>query len=412
MKGSQVSLGKHVLVELFGCPAHLLNDVSYVQSALETAAEVSGATLINSTFHHFAPIGVSGVVVIQESHLAIHTWPEYGFAAIDLFTCGDTVNPWKAFEALKAAYQAKEGTTREVSRGGPATLLAYQEVAAQPPSIPEPAREAWFTERREHLALSLKHRGAKLFEVQSDLQKIEVIDTTGYGAALVLNGEVVMTQADSPAYHEMLVHVPLHEAGATPKDVLVLGGGDGGAAREILRYPTASSVVVIEHDPQIVEAGKVAFPELTAALAHESVTVLYEDANLFLNNAPAQSFDAVIVDLSLSATEDHSSFWKGIQRVLTPKGTVVAQSDSPQVRPQVLMGIMQALQTHWPKWQVRPYLTYLPSYPTGMWSFIMATPNSLAPGNSTSIDHLHYYNEEVHAAAFALPTFVRQLLPL
>ena len=87
------ALGRHILVEFYNCSPELMNDVVHIEKSMVEAAETAGATVINSTFHHFSPYGVSGVVVIQESHLAIHTWPEFGYAAVDLFTCGDSVNP-------------------------------------------------------------------------------------------------------------------------------------------------------------------------------------------------------------------------------------------------------------------------------------------------------------------------------
>jgi len=76
------SLGRHVLVEFFGCSSEILNDVPLIETSMLAAAKEAGATVINSVFHHFSPFGVSGVVVIQESHLAIHTWPEYRYAAV------------------------------------------------------------------------------------------------------------------------------------------------------------------------------------------------------------------------------------------------------------------------------------------------------------------------------------------
>ena len=87
------ALGRHILVEFFGCNSEILNDVIVIEKSMVDAAKEAQATIINSTFHHFSPYGVSGVVVIQESHLAIHAWPEYQYAAVDIFTCGDEVNP-------------------------------------------------------------------------------------------------------------------------------------------------------------------------------------------------------------------------------------------------------------------------------------------------------------------------------
>ncbi len=111
------ALSKHLLVDLHGCPADLLNDVAALETVMVEAAQRAGATVINSMFHHFSPFGVSGVVVIQESHLTIHTWPEQGFAAIDLFTCGTQTRPRRALTHLKRALQCTQIEVRQFMRG-------------------------------------------------------------------------------------------------------------------------------------------------------------------------------------------------------------------------------------------------------------------------------------------------------
>ena len=111
------ALSKHLLVDLYGCPADLLNDVTALEKVMIEAAQRAGATVINSMFHHFSPFGVSGVVVIQESHLTIHTWPEQGFAAIDLFTCGTQTKPRRALTHLKRALQSTRIEVRQFRRG-------------------------------------------------------------------------------------------------------------------------------------------------------------------------------------------------------------------------------------------------------------------------------------------------------
>lgn len=111
------ALGKHILVEFYGCNPEKLKDTAMLQAEFENAADMSGATVVDSTFHTFSPYGVSGVVVIAESHLTIHTWPEYGYAAVDLFTCGDTVDPWKAFSYLKSVLESSNTSTIEMKRG-------------------------------------------------------------------------------------------------------------------------------------------------------------------------------------------------------------------------------------------------------------------------------------------------------
>jgi S-adenosylmethionine decarboxylase proenzyme len=111
------ALGRHILAEFFQCDSEILNDTSKIEKLMCDAAEKCGATIVESVFHTFNPFGVSGVVVIQESHLAIHTWPEYGYAAVDVFTCGDTVDPWVAAEYLKESLASREVTTVELTRG-------------------------------------------------------------------------------------------------------------------------------------------------------------------------------------------------------------------------------------------------------------------------------------------------------
>ncbi len=111
------ALGQQLLVEMYGCDSAILNDVDMIEAHMLQAAEAAGATIVSKTFHHFSPHGVSGVVVIAESHLAIHTWPEFGYAAVDLFTCGETILPDPCFEYLKIALHANTYSIAELKRG-------------------------------------------------------------------------------------------------------------------------------------------------------------------------------------------------------------------------------------------------------------------------------------------------------
>ncbi len=111
------SLGRHILVEFYHCSQDVLNNVQQVREMMLEATHRSGATMVTENFHHFSPYGVSGVVVIAESHLTIHTWPEYSYAAVDLFTCGETVDPWVAFDILKKGLECQETQYNELRRG-------------------------------------------------------------------------------------------------------------------------------------------------------------------------------------------------------------------------------------------------------------------------------------------------------
>ena len=111
------ALGRHILAEIYGCDSGMLNDRNYIEKSMVDAALAAGAEVREVAFHKFSPQGVSGVVVISESHLTIHTWPELGYAAVDVFTCGDTVNPWDACNYLTDRFKARHMTATEVKRG-------------------------------------------------------------------------------------------------------------------------------------------------------------------------------------------------------------------------------------------------------------------------------------------------------
>lgn len=111
------ALGRHVLAEFYGCEFDTLNDIKLVEKIMVNAALEAGAEVREFVFHKFSPQGVSGVVVISESHLAIHTWPELGYAAVDVFTCGDKVDPWEACNYLSCGFRAKRVLAKEQKRG-------------------------------------------------------------------------------------------------------------------------------------------------------------------------------------------------------------------------------------------------------------------------------------------------------
>jgi S-adenosylmethionine decarboxylase len=111
------ALGRHLLVELHDCNKEALNDLGFLRKVMLDAAIDCGAVVLGDSFHRFSPQGVSGVVVIAESHLSIHTWPEYGYAAVDVFTCGTTVRPEKAAEVLVEKLGSRNHSLVEIPRG-------------------------------------------------------------------------------------------------------------------------------------------------------------------------------------------------------------------------------------------------------------------------------------------------------
>ena len=113
----QVVLGKHLIAELWVRDPELIDNPDVVRESLLAACRKGSFSVINLAVHEFAPYGVTGVVLLAESHMSIHTWPEYGYAAVDVFTCGEEIDPWKAYEFLRDSFGAQRFEAREVTRG-------------------------------------------------------------------------------------------------------------------------------------------------------------------------------------------------------------------------------------------------------------------------------------------------------
>jgi spermidine synthase len=423
------SLGRHILVEFYGCSTEVLNDVPLIESSMLDAAKEAGATIISSVFHHFSPFGVSGVVVIQESHLAIHTWPEYRYAAVDLFTCGYSVNPWTSYEILKKAFEAEHGSAIELNRGQ-LELLERSEIdlgdlrdeATQKLVTPRYSRSVWFTDRNENIALSIRHKGDRVFREKSPYQTVEIFDTFEYGKMLTVDNMVMCTENDEKAYHEMIIHVPM-VAQPTIKDVLVIGGGDGGSVREILKHPNVESITMVEIDEVVVRASRAFLPTLSSGMDDPKLKLIIGDGIEFVANAPVDAYDLIVVDSSdpVGPSEGlfSKSFYENVHRCLRPGGLMTAQSESPRFNQPAFVDLNRCLKEIFGTTQVQCYLAFIPTYPTGMWSFSFCSKAGIHPVQGLDRDRaaafasangLQYYNADMHQAAFCLPTFIRTLL--
>ena len=358
------------------------------------AATRSGATIINSVFHHFSPFGVSGVIVIQESHLAIHTWPEYRYAAVDLFTCGDSVNPWVSYESLKTAFEAEHGSAIELNRGQLELLEKInidlgdmRDQATQKLMPPKQSRSVWFTDKDDNIALSIRHKGDRLFQEKSPYQLVEIYDTFKYGKMLTVDKMVMCSEKDETAYHEMIIHVPmLAHATATPglKKALVIGGGDGGSVREILRHPQVESVTMVEIDEVVVRASRKFLPSLSSSLDDPKLNLIIGDGINYLEDAQDESFDFIVVDSSdpvgPSVGLFSAEFYKNVHRVLTPHGVIAAQSESPRFNQAAFVDLTGCLQNIFGPENIHTYLAFIQTYPTGMWSFTYGTKKRHSSG--------------------------------
>lgn len=250
-----------------------------------------------------------------------------------------------------------------------------------------------------------------LYEGRSKFQRIEIIRNKDYGRVLLLDGLVQTTERDEFYYHEMLVH-PALTSHARPKNVLIIGGGDGGALREVLKHPVEKAWLV-EIDGKVIEACRDHFPWLRATFRDPRAELVVADGNVFIDKV-RETFDVILVDSSdpvgPSTVLHQEAFYRKLKAKLNPGGIIAAQAGS----------LMLHLDSHARKsvflkriFRHSPlYLGPVPTYPVGMWCYNFLS-DAVDPAKIKTLyvpDGLKYFNPDVYRAAFALPNFLAERL--
>ena len=254
-----------------------------------------------------------------------------------------------------------------------------------------------------------------LYSAKSAFQDITLVETEDFGRVLLLDGVIQTTERDEFIYHEMLVHVPLC-AHAEPKNVLVVGGGDGGCVREALRHETVARVTLVEIDQMVVDCCREFLPSIAGKLDDPRVEVRIEDGVKFIEGRE-KAFDVILVDstdpVAMASPLTKTSFFRAAKRALAPGGLYAAQTQGPVFEGHRMRRITRRIRRVFPG--ASTYLANVPTYPGGIWSF------ALAPKSGKALSHAklgalpagektHYYSPEVHAAAFVHPPYVAEIL--
>ncbi len=254
-----------------------------------------------------------------------------------------------------------------------------------------------------------------LYRGHSQFQDIIVADSKEFGRMLVLDGVFQTSIKDEFMYHESIVHIPLF-LHPNPKKVLIIGGGDGGAAREAVRHPEVESVTMVDIDGQVIELSKKYFPEISKAILEKDpkLTVKVGDGIAFMREAE-NYYDVIIVDCSDPVGPGEGlfsyDFYKDTFKALKEDGLFVQQTESPFMHRKLVKDIFDCVSDIFPI--TRLYTAFIPLYPSGMHCFTMGSKkyDPLAwETNRKRTFPTKYYNEGIQKSAFVLPNFVKDLL--
>ncbi|SFK60797.1 spermidine synthase [Halobacillus dabanensis] len=270
----------------------------------------------------------------------------------------------------------------------------------------------WFTEKQtEHFGITAKVRRS-LHNEKTDFQDLEMLETAEWGNMLVLDDMVMTTEKDEFVYHEMVAHVPLFTH-PNPRRVLVVGGGDGGVIREVLRHQSVEKAVLVEIDGKVIEYSKKYLPSIAGALNDERVEVRVEDGFMHIAKSEGE-YDVIMVDstepVGPAVQLFSRGFYEGIAKALKEDGIFVAQTDNPWFKADLIRQVYGDVKETFPITKV--YTANIPTYPSGLWTFTIGSktydPLQVSDDRFEEMD-TKYYTDEIHRACFALPKFVKDL---
>ncbi len=250
-----------------------------------------------------------------------------------------------------------------------------------------------------------------LFSGKSDFQTVQVVETTGHGKMLFNDGMVMVSERDEFVYHDMIVH-PVMYTHPNPRSVLVIGGGDGGTVREVLRHKSVEKVVMVEIDKMVVDACMEHIPLTSSQLKDPKVELRYEDGVKYMAESKEQ-FDVIIVDSSdpigPATPLFNESFYADVYSRLADDGIVVSQCESPVYEGAMQKTILKILSDKFNVVRIANYSNL--TYPGSLWSFSMGSKKNdpLKDFQSERYDsdglEFKYYNSKIHTGAFMLPEF-------
>ncbi|MEL7386447.1 MAG: polyamine aminopropyltransferase [Pseudomonadota bacterium] len=274
----------------------------------------------------------------------------------------------------------------------------------------------WFTEisDRDGSAFSLRIN-KKLDEIQSPFQKVEMFETTDFGNLMIIDGCTMVSTRENFFYHEMMSHPALFSHPA-PKNVVIIGGGDCGTLREVLKHPDVETVTQIDIDEVVTQMSLKYFPELCESNNDSRATVMFDDGIKYMREAAPESIDVIIVDgtdpVGPGEGLFNHAFYTSCLNALRPGGIMIQQSESPLMHMPLLLEMRDAMKdVGFADLQTLPFPQ--PIYPSGLWSATMARKGENFDGfreedAQNAQFNTEYYNVGIHKGTLATPNFMKR----
>ncbi|MAW07821.1 MAG: spermidine synthase [Halobacteriovoraceae bacterium] len=273
----------------------------------------------------------------------------------------------------------------------------------------------WVEEKHENFSLKFKVNKV-LFSGKSEFQTVDVVETEQLGNMLLNDGLIMCTEKDEFIYHDMIAHVPLF-VHPNPKKVLVIGGGDGGTAREVLRHPSVEKCVMVEIDKMVVDASIAHLPITACAFENPKLELHIDDGLKFVKNTK-EKFEVILVDstdpIGPAQPLFGKDFYQDIYNCLSDDGIVVSQGESPFYEVPMQKKLMGIIHEIFPKSLIYNFSNL--TYPGGLWSFTFGSKkyHPIQDFNADKVKSIagefKYYNEQIHSGAFFLPSFMKKEL--
>ncbi|MEO8186860.1 MAG: polyamine aminopropyltransferase [Burkholderiaceae bacterium] len=419
--------GLHLTGDLFdcSCSAALLTDLETLSKVCRDATNESKLTIVDQAWHRFPEWngeagGITGTLLLAESHLAIHTWPERRGVTLDVYVCNftddNTGMAEQLFETLMLAFRPKNHVVNRITRGDLAAGTAGNPAAAGSQAEKDDLIFDWLNAHSGYGTTATK----TLAQIQSPYQKVEVYETQQFGKLFRLDGRMMTSEADEFFYHECMTH-PAALVHPNPESILVIGGGDGGSSEELLKHPSVKRIVMAELDPVVIDVSKKWLRAIHKGVFDDPrLEVTVGDGFEFVKST-AERFDMIVLDLTdpdTPASHLYSEqFFKMCQRILRQGGMLTLHLGSPVYQAETVRKNATNLRKVFR--HVAPMSLFVPLYGS-LWCLAVAS-DTIDPRAITTdviaqrvserrVGDLRYYHPALHSALFALPVFVQDLV--